>query len=74
MGIDPNELYYYPFQEYVSLHPEMLNLDKELQQYRYDHMEQYRNESINLVKEQREKIINEAERTQQENKSKSIQK
>ena len=37
----------------------MLNLDKELQQYRYEHIEKYRLETINLVKERRNKIIEE---------------
>ena len=74
LGIAPSELYYYSFQDYIALHPEMMNLDKDIQQYRYDHMEKYRLESINCVKEQRNKIIEEQEKTQRENKSKLSQK
>ena len=74
LGIEPSELYYYSFQDYIAMHPEMMNLDKEIQQYRYDHMEKYRLESINCVKEQRNKIIEEQDKNRLENKSKVSQK
>ena len=45
LGVEPEELYYHTLQEYINIHPEVLSLDKELQQYRYEHMEQYRKET-----------------------------
>ena len=57
LGIIPSELYYQDFETYVKMNPEVISLTKEIQKIRFDNIDNYRKESIQMVIEQREKII-----------------
>ena len=56
LGIIPSELYYQDFETYVKMNPEVISLTKEIQKIRFDNIDNYRKESIQMVIEQREKI------------------
>ena len=58
LGIIPNELYFQDFETYVKLNPEVIGLPKDIQKLRFENIDNYRKETIQMVKEQREKIIN----------------
>ena len=59
LGIDPSELYQISMDEFKLLNPDVRHLPQDMIQFRYDAEEKYRNDSINQVKEERNKIINE---------------
>ena len=58
LGIIPNELYFQDFETYSRLNPEVKALPKEIQKIRFENIDNYRKETIQMVIEQREKIIN----------------
>ena len=58
LGVIPNELYFQDFETYTKLNPEVKSLPKEIQKIRFDNIDNYRKETIQMVIEQREKIIN----------------
>ena len=58
LGIIPRELYFQDFETYSRLNPEVKALPKEIQKIRFDNIDSYRKETIQMVIEQREKIIN----------------
>ena len=68
LGIIPSELYFQDFDTYVKLNPEVIGLPKEIQKIRFENIDNYRKETIQMVIEQREKIIN-----NQEQKDKNLE-
>ena len=59
LGIEPSELYQITMDEFKLLNPDVRYLPQEMIQLRYDAEEKYRNDSINQVKEARQKIMQE---------------
>ena len=57
LGIIPNELYFQDFETYVKMNPEVIALPKEIQKIRFENIDNYRKETIQMVIDQREKII-----------------
>ena len=57
LGIIPNELYFHDFETYVKMNPEVIALPKEIQKIRFENIDNYRKETIQMVIDQREKII-----------------
>ena len=74
LGIIPSELYFQDFETYVKLNPEVIGLPKDIQKIRFDNIDNYRKETIEMVKEQREKIINTLEEKKQQFESTNISK
>ena len=62
LGILPESLYYIDFKTYVQYNPEIIRLSKDIQQIRFDKINKYREETIQLVKDKREEIINNEEK------------
>ena len=58
LGILPEELYFQDFETYIKLNPEVIGLPKDIQKIRFENIDKYRKETIRMVKEQRELIIN----------------
>ena len=58
LGILPEELYYQDFETYVKMNPEVIGLPKDIQKIRFDNIDKYRKETIKMVKDQRDLIIN----------------
>ena len=59
LGIDTSELYQITMDEFKELNPDVRHLPQDMIQFRYDAEEKYRNDSIEQVKEERKKIIEE---------------
>ena len=57
LGILPQELYYVDFDTYSHLNPEVIGLPKDIQKIRFDNINNYRKDTIRMVKEQRDLII-----------------
>ena len=77
LGILPQSLYYIDFKTYIQLNPEIFRLSKELQQKRFENINKYRKETIEIVKKQRELIIeaqNESKKDDKNGKEKSENK
>ena len=58
LGILPEELYFQDMETYIKMNPEVIGLPKDIQKIRFDNIDNYRKETINMVKEQRMLIIN----------------
>ena len=58
LGIIPSELYFQDFETFIKLNPEMISLPKDIQKIRFENIDNYRKETIKMVIDQREKIIN----------------
>ena len=56
------------------MNPEVIGLPKDIQKIRFDNIDNYRKETIEMVKEQREKIINTLEEKKQQFESTNISK
>lgn len=46
-------------EEFKELNPDVRKLSQKMQKYRYDEYDKFRNETISMVKEERQKIIEE---------------
>ena len=57
LGILPDELYYQDFETYIRLNPEVIGLPKEIQRIRFENIDKYRKSTIEMIKEQRNRII-----------------
>ena len=57
LGILPEELYFQDFETYTRMNPEVIGLPKEIQKIRFDNIDKYRKDTIEMVKEQRNRII-----------------
>ena len=57
LGIIPDELYYQDFETYIRLNPEVIGLPKEIQRIRFENIDKYRKTTIQMIKEQRTRII-----------------
>lgn len=55
-------------EEFKEQSPDVRKISQKMQKYRYDEYEKFRKDTINLVKEEREKIIE--EQSQSKNKTK----
>ena len=73
LGILPEELYFQDFETYIRMNPEVIGLPKEIQKIRFDNIDKYRKETIKMVKEHRERIIEELEK-KMKNQTKIIMK
>ena len=62
LGIDPQSLYYVKFKKFVQSNPDIIRLNKESQQKRFENINKYRNEMIEAVKQKREEIIKQEEK------------
>ena len=61
LGIEVSELIQQNLEEFKKTHPDVRSLDPEMLKYRYNAAEKFRIQSINLIKKEREKIIDEAD-------------
>ena len=57
IGVDPNELYSISFEEFILLHPECKNIDKSLQEERYEHFEENRKANVDAAKGKRSELL-----------------
>ena len=57
LGINENDLYKLSFEKFKNKYPEIKEIPKDLQKYRYDSYEQFINRTIEKVKEERKNII-----------------
>ena len=71
LGILPEELYFQDFETYIHMNPEVIALPKEIQKIRFDNIDKYRKETIEMVKEQRNIII---EKSENKNKNENEKK
>ena len=69
LGIDPSELYQLTLEEFKLVNPDVRYLPQDMIKFRYEAEEKYRNDSINQVKEERQKIIEEEEKKNEEKKN-----
>ena len=65
LGILPEELYYQDFDAYIRMNPEVVGLPKEIQKIRFENIDKYRKETIEMVKNQRELIINDKDKKEE---------
>ena len=61
MGIETSELIQLNLEEFKIKHPDVRSLEPDMQKYRYNASEKFRIQTINLIKKEREKIIDEAD-------------
>ena len=57
-GIEPYELYYIDYKEYLSKHPEISSLPDDIKRYRFNLLERLRLKTIKMIKEKRKELIN----------------
>ena len=57
-GIQPYELYYIDYKEYLSKHPEISSLPEDIKRYRFNLLERLRLKTIKIIKEKRKELIN----------------
>ena len=57
LGIEQSELFYVDMNKFLNYHPELRNASQNIKQYRYDHFEKLRQNSIDKVRAERQKII-----------------
>ena len=69
LGIIPSELYFQDFETFIKINPEMISLPKDIQKIRFENIDNYRKETIKMVIDQREKIINNQKQKEKINKS-----
>ena len=70
LGIIPSELYFQDFETFIKLNPEMISLPKDIQKIRFENIDNYRKETIKMVIDQREKIINNNQKQKEKQKEK----
>ena len=56
-GIEPNELYFIDYSEYLNKHPEISNLPDDIKKYRFHLIERFRLKTIKMIKEKRQELI-----------------
>ena len=57
LGIEEERLYYISFEEFLQAHPELKNVQKDLQERRYNHFEEKRKRFIEEAQKMRKQII-----------------
>ena len=57
LGINPQSLYFVKYKTYLKTNPEIIRLNDELKKKRFENINSYREEMIELVKQKREEII-----------------
>ena len=72
LGIEPSELYKLNMDEFNKKYPEVKRLSQDLVKYRYEGEEKFRNETIEDVKKERERIIEEIKKKKKSKKKKKI--
>ena len=71
LGVMPSELYQLSMEDFKLKYPEVRTLNQELLKFRYDEDEKYRKDTIEEVKKERKKIIeNEKKKKEAQNKKK----
>ena len=73
IGVEPFELYKLSVEEFKNKYPDVKRLSKDLFDLRYNAEEEFRNNTIKEVKEERKKIIEEENKKKEENKNKENQ-
>ena len=58
LGILPEELYFQDFDTYIKMNPEVIGLPKDIQKLRFENIDKYRRETIKMIIDQRDLIIN----------------
>ena len=58
LGIEEERLYYLSFDEFLQIHPELKNVQRDLQERRYNHFEEKRKKFIDEAQKKRKEIIN----------------
>ena len=71
LGIEPSELYQITMDEFKLLNPDVRHLPQDMIQFRYDAEEKYRNDSIEQVKAERQKIIDEEANSDKDKENKN---
>ena len=66
LGIQTSELIQQNLEEFKSQHPDVRSLEPDMVRFRYNSSERFRIESINLLKKEREKIIEEEKNIKKE--------
>ena len=61
LGLEENKLYRIDKEKYLLRHPELKNASSEIQDKRYDHYEQRRQDQIELAKKRRNELIEKEE-------------
>ena len=56
-GIQPYELYYIDYKEYLSKHPEISSLPEDIKRYRFNLLERLRLKTIKMIKEKRKELM-----------------
>ena len=70
LGILPEELIFKNFSQFLNENSSIMNLSKDIQKIRYENIEKYRQGSVRLVKEERQKIIEKENNNNNNNKEK----
>ena len=70
LGLEENKLYRLDKEKYLLRHPELKNASTEIQDKRYDHYEQRRQDQIELAKKRRNELIEKENEENKENKNK----
>ena len=71
LGVDPSELYQLTLDKFKEKYPELINSNEKLIKIRYEASEKFREETINQVKDVRNKIIEEEKKKEEKNKEMS---
>ena len=72
LGLDIDSLYYITFEEYLKQHKELMNIDDDLKEKRYNHYEDKRQFRIKAAIKRREEIIRERNKSKKMIKSSSV--
>ena len=57
LGIEEERLYYVSFDDFLQTHPELKNIERDLQERRYNHFEEKRKKFIEDAQKKRREII-----------------
>ena len=57
LGIEEERLYYVSFDEFLQTHPELKNVQKDLQERRYNHFEEKRKKFLEEAQKKRKQIM-----------------
>ena len=68
LGILPESLYYVDFKTYAKNNPEIIRYPKDIQKIRFDKINSFRVETIELVKKTRQELIDQKEKEEENNK------
>jgi len=55
--MDPDELYFVSYKDFVKNNPNFVGIEKELREIRYEHFEEKRKDKIRIAKEERKVLL-----------------